>query len=166
MMQEVVKKVILLMEKENQLYNDLNEICDKCTAALVNIKMQEVEQLTWRQQPLIETILRTSKQRLSLLQELVRMLEIPEQEANSKNISKKLPHPFDKEFLKVSEELKKSISQALDKNKLNKFLIDQSLHHINHFFDIISGQAEANITYSKKGIHKRWKANGLVNRVI
>jgi flagellar biosynthesis/type III secretory pathway chaperone len=165
-MQEIIKKVILLIKKENQLYKDLEEIFDKCRSALVNVRMQEVEELTKRQQPIVETILRTSKERISLLQELVRTLEIPEQDANPKSISKKLPHPLDKEFLSASGELKKSILSTLNKNKLNKLLIDQSLLHINHFLEIISGQADANVTYSKKGISKRWRANGLVNRVI
>lgn len=149
-METSVGKLIEILEKESQVYEDILKIAKNKTEVLVQGKVDELKNITDIEQALVLKVGKLEVVRDELIQEIAKQIN---QEAKHLTITDiiKLAAGDNKKQLKIcAEKITKIVKQLNDTNHSNQELINQSLDYINFSINLLSSTHEGN-TYSGRG---------------
>lgn len=141
---------IVLLRQTLEIYEALLLLSRKKRQILVEVKPQELEQLTKQEELLIIKAGQLETARKAQVQEIITKLGLsPEQSQLTTLIEHADSQTADK-LEEISEEFTEIAAELVELNELNEKLIKQSLELVNYNINILS-QNSAESTYAPKG---------------
>jgi len=145
--------LLILLKKEQDLYNEILELAKEKRQIIVEGKIKELEQMTKREQRMISMLLGVEKKRSAVVEGLVKELGI----GTVNNISELLEHldvDTAREFLEIKESLSVSVKKLSNENDVNSKLIGQSLEIIDFNMNLLASINNENVGYGSDADEK------------
>lgn len=157
-MQELVKELIDILEKERQMYGDILKISRDKTSIIVEGKVSELEKITKLEQSFILQMAKLEDRRESIISALSKAMGEKPEDLNISKIIKSAGDECGEKLKAQQEKMLETINELKNLNDLNSKLIKNSLEYINFSINLLSSAGEEDNNYnvsaektSKKG---------------
>lgn len=151
------------LEKELNMYNQVCNLVESKTKIVVKGKVKELEEVTKKEQQLINQMGTFEKIRRAIFVNISNELDIEDPDSLSELLLHLDEMGVEKERLeeidKIRDELLRVINQIKEFNQLNEKLIKQSLDYINLNMDILTSEEEQGNHYGNKATTDNKKTN-------
>ena len=147
---EVLRALEESLADEARLERELLEAGSQKRDALVSLDLREVEQATTREHHLLVALGGTAAKRFRRTSDAARLLGLGESEASVSRVAQRAGEPWCSRLLALGEELRRTLREVSRVNTTNRSLAEQSIGHVKHFFQVLSGQKDE-ITYTRRG---------------
>jgi flagellar biosynthesis/type III secretory pathway chaperone len=144
------EKFIVLLNQTLEIYEALLLLSRKKRQVLVEVKQQELEQLTKQEELLIIKAGQLETLRKAQTQELITELGLSPEQAQLAILIEHADSQTAGKLEEISEEFTEIAAELVELNELNEKLIKQSLELVNYNINILS-QNTADSTYAPKG---------------
>lgn len=148
-MSKAIQQLKEALRQEYDLYVVLLELADQKTMMVVRNKVQDLEQLTLKEQQFIREMGRFEQIRQSLLSHFAQEKELAEVPQNLSALLSFLSQEEAEAIETLREKLVSAIQEISEKNQLNEKLIEQSLHFIQINLEALT-ELETGNPYSHK----------------
>ena len=149
-MTAIWKNFIILLNQTLEIYEALLLLSRKKRQVLVEVKPQELEQLTKQEELLIIKAGQLETLRKAQTQEIITKLGLSPEQSQLATLIEHADSQTAERLEEISEEFTEIAAELVELNELNEKLIKQSLDLVNYNINILSQNA-AESTYAPKG---------------
>lgn len=157
-MDNMIKKLVDILNKELSVYKDILEVSTKKTKVIINGAAKELDKITQVEQTMILQIGRLENERENLVDNIKKQLKIEEDDVSISKIIDNLKDEYKVEIENIRKELLDILNKIKERNELNSMLINDSLEYINFNLNLLANTS-AETTYSDKVNKNNEKAN-------
>lgn len=154
-MASVIQELILVLEEEQQLYEELIPVVSEKTNVIIKNNLESLQKITDQEQKVVDQVTALEKKRFEVIVNIGIILNRKPEELTLKEIIKVLDNSPEeqKRLAMVHDRLRKSVKRLMDINSQNKSLIEQSLEMIEFNMNLIqSTRMSPGNNYSKSAV--------------
>ena len=160
------KVLVEALEDELRLHGALRDLGDRKRKHLVQFDVEAVDKTTRDEQTLLAALGETASRRLQSCRDMGKAIGMDEKTVSVRSIASKLPDPERSRLFTLASELRRKITEVSRVTHSNRVLTEQSLTHVQSFFDIITGTSSDDGTYGRRGLQDARPARFMVDRVV
>lgn len=161
-MASLVEELVIVLKEESKVYEELIPIAESKTPVIVQNDLQKLQQITSREQELVDIITHLENQRMRVVRNMAIVLGKQEAQIKSKDIIESLVRePKEQKELRIlHDHLKQTIHKLMEINNRNKSLINQSLEMIEFNMNFIQStrMSPGNNNYTKGAVNRNMVA--------
>lgn len=145
------KKLLCILEKEAQLYSEFLELSRQKTEVIINGDVKELENITKREQALIDNVGELEETREQVVSEIACAIGAETSSLTISTIIDSLDKLWAEKLKKARNSILYTIDEIRQINLQNKILIDTSLEYIDFSLNLMSSASSKGVKYSKDG---------------
>ncbi len=149
---QLVEQLIMVLDRENSIYEDLLKISKNKTNSIVEGKVAELDSIVKMEQTLILQIGKLESLREDLTEKISKEVELDTTKLTILELVKRVETNLGEKLKRYQSKLNTTLKDIKDANELNSKLIKNSLEYINFSLNLISDTGVANNNYGNKGI--------------
>ena len=132
-MASLINELIEVLDEELEVYKKLNDIADKKTTFLITDDLEELKNITEKEQILVCKITKKEDRRQRIVKDICLVLNKNIEELTITNLINTIDKENEetKKLLNLKKCLEDEVTSLKEKNEMNKKLINQSLDIIN-----------------------------------
>lgn len=161
-----VNQLINVLEKEYELYRELNSLAGDKKKVIIDNDIEELGQLLEKDKQLINSLEELETKRNELINQFKEQNNIESKEIKFKQLVDKVSSPWHEKLLSIRKKLVEIIDELHRQNQQNKTLVEQSLKYNNFSVDMIMKFLEPdNGTYNvNEKSRKKGRTKHLIDR--
>ncbi len=130
---------VATLEAENEAYGHLVQVSREKTRTIVEQKVDELMEITAREQAIVEEIMVLEKKRTEVRSEMAKILKVPAENLTLLSMSKMFEkRPEDKKkILDLREKIRLTLVDVARINKENETLLNQSMEMLEYDINLI-----------------------------
>jgi len=148
-MEEKIKNLIRILEKEADLYEQLLRFCKEEKTVIIKGDLKALEKIVKKQEDIFFQLQVWEKARGLLMNSLKEILSLSKELTLSRLI-KKVNRPFSSQLKKVQKKIISLIKDIKETNKTNISLITYSIRFVEDCFNFLAGVEEVPV-YTPEG---------------
>ncbi|SHI38555.1 flagellar protein FlgN [Lutispora thermophila] len=133
-----IDKIILSLEKENNVYKELLSISKKKKDVIIDNKIDELDSIIKMEGNLVLEISKLEDEREKAVDELAKELGCDGKELSISYLCSKLEDRRVVDLKKIADNIGKTLSELKEINDLNGKLIEQSLEYVNFSINLVA----------------------------
>lgn len=164
-MSKSVEQLLLVLNKENEIYNDIIAMSDEKQTSIIKKNIKRLEEIIKKEKTYSISLVKLEEIRTRLIDQLVKEYDLVE----ISTLSELYPYMSKSEFKKVDAIKNKILNTAKvlgDRNETNKRLIEQSLEQIDFDFNLLTMVGEGNVNYADDADDKDVERKSIFDRKI
>ncbi len=151
MKQELIDKLIEILEHEYRVYENIHRISKDKTNIIVEGKVSELDNVVKLEQALVLQISRIDKQREEIIIQLSKEVQSDTQSLNISEIKKHANKEQNKKLEAYQNNMNNLVNELTHVNQLNSKLIKNSLEFIEFSLNLMSNADVVSNNYGQKG---------------
>lgn len=151
MKQELMNKIIELLEHEYRVYENILRMSKDKTNIIVEGKVKELENVVKLEQALVLQISRIDKQREEVVEQLSKEVNLKDKNLNISEIIQYGNEEQKKQLEEYKGRMSKLIEELAHTNQINSKLIENSLEYIDFSLNLMSNADVTSNNYGNKG---------------
>lgn len=168
-MASLIEELVYILDKELKVYRDLLSISKEKTQIIVNNKLEELQQLTEKEQIFTSRVSQFEKRREEIINDIAIVINRRSDELTINKLIELIGNSLkeQEQLVNIYDEFKSVLDELKQKNELNKKLIEQSLDFINFTVNAIQSSKMAPQTahYENKGYAgNNYSSNSMFDR--
>lgn len=148
-MSEFVDKLIMALEKEEEIYTEILDLSLKKKKAIIDGNIKTIEEIVNNEKALAISLVKLDNIRIRIVNEILKENNIDSVE-NITELSEYIDDNSKQEILKLKSKLNTVIKKVKDENELNNDLVKQQLDYINFNVDLMTNINLGSNNYGKK----------------
>lgn len=138
-MASIMDEFVATLEAENEAYGRLVQVSREKTRTIVEQKVDELMEITAREQAIVEEIMVLEKKRTEVRSEMAKILKVPAENLTLLSMSKMFEkRPEDKKrILDLREKIRLTLVDVARINKENETLLNQSMEMLEYDINLI-----------------------------
>lgn len=164
-MSKSVEQLLLVLNKEQEVYDAVVALSKDKQAAIVNNKIDQLDEIVKKEKTYSISLVKLEEIREKVLSQLVKDYSLVE----INRISDLYPYMSENDVRKIDhikQKLVNTVELLGQKNELNKQLIEQSLEQIKFDLNLMTTVGEGNVNYSGDADDKDVERRSLFDRRI
>jgi len=146
---EFVDKLIMALEKEEEIYTEILDLSLKKKKAIIDGNIKTIEEIVNNEKALAISLVKLDNIRIRIVNEILKENNIDSVE-NITELSEYIDDNSKQEILKLKSKLNTVIKKVKDENELNNDLVKQQLDYINFNVDLMTNINLGSNNYGKK----------------
>ena len=138
-MASIMDEFISVLEKENEVYQDLTQLSKLKTDAIVYSRVDDLNRITEAEQEVMGELMKLEKRRTAVRNEMSKILRVPAESLtllSMANMFEKRPEDK-KKLLDLRERLRLTLIEVAKINKENEALLKQSMDLLEYDMNLI-----------------------------
>ena len=148
-MSEFVDKLVMALEKEEEIYTEILSISLKKKRAIIDGDIKAIEEIVNDEKTLAISLVKLDNIRIRIVNEILKENNIDSVD-NITELSEYIDDNSKKEILKLKAKLNTVINKVRNENKLNNDLVKQQLDYIRFNVDLMTNINLGSNNYGKK----------------
>lgn len=154
-MASMTQELITILSNEQIQYDNLLRYANEKKDCLINNKLNELGDLTNKEQIIITELNRSEKKRKDIIESLGIVLN--KDNITLSEIAKKLPESDKEALLKIKENLLNTVDKLKELNRQNTELITEGLNFTEYTLNAMQGPSRDNNSYANELNYERGK---------
>ncbi|MDP4153137.1 MAG: flagellar protein FlgN [Bacillota bacterium] len=150
---KILTDIVELLETHKGLYDNLLQLSLSKREALINSKVEEVDNIVSAEQLLIIRIGEIENKRKKAIHELATQLDIDDEKVTFDFVLGLLDEAEKHKFAEIKKSLSGTLNDLYKYNKINTKLIETQLNYISFSYELITGLKQ-NTAYNRAGTVK------------
>ncbi len=148
-MSEFVDKLIMALEKEEEIYTEILDLSLKKKKAIIDGNIKLIEEIVNSEKALAISLVKLDNIRIRIVNEILKENNIDSVE-NITELSEYIDENSKREILNLKSKLNTVIKKVKDENELNNDLVKQQLDYINFNVDLMTNINLGSNNYGRK----------------
>ncbi len=148
-MSEFVDKLVMALEKEEEIYTEILELSLNKKRAIIDGDIKEIEKIVNEEKAIAISLVKLDNIRIRIVNEILKENNIDSVE-NITELSEYIDESSKKEILELKTKLNDVINKVKNENDINKDLVKQQLSYINFNVDLMTNINLGSNNYGKK----------------
>ena len=152
-----MKKVIEILKKELEIYQEMLKISEEKTDIIVKDKVDELEEMTAKEENFVKQFIELEKERIQLVKSFATEHGLGEKVVKIPELCEYVPEDKD-ELMSLRKDILAIVEKIKNKTELNAKLLKNSLEYINFSVGLATGSSTSNGIYGQSGTTGRGEA--------
>jgi len=152
-----MKKMIEILKKEYEIYQEMLKISEEKTDIIVKDKVDELEDMTNREEAFVKQFIELEKDRIQIVKSFAAEQGLGEKIVKIPELCEYFPDDKD-ELMRLREDILTIVNKIKHKTDLNAKLLKNSLEYINFSVGLATGSSTSNGIYGQSGNTGRGEA--------
>lgn len=145
-----MERMIEILKKELEIYQEMLKISENKTDIIVKDKVDELQEMTNCEEEFVKQFISLEKERIQIVKNFAAEKGLGEQILKVSEISEYFPD-MKEELMSLRKEILAVIEKVKVKNDLNAKLLKNSLEYINFSVGLATGTSAGNGLYGQSG---------------